>query len=81
MVTRTFINEEVSRAGLHRCLKRFGVSNLHQMRKALEVDEGVVNQKKSFKDYEPGFIHIDIKYLPQMADENSRSYVAACWLP
>ncbi len=75
VVVRTFINEDVSRAGLHRCLKRFDVSNLHQMRKALEASEEGEPKKKSFKDYEPGFIHIDIKYLPQMADESSRSYL------
>jgi hypothetical protein len=23
-----------------------------------------ITPKKTFKDYEPGFIHIDIKYLP-----------------
>jgi len=28
-----------------------------------------ITPKKTFKDYEPGFIHIDIKYLPQMPDE------------
>jgi transposase InsO family protein len=31
--------------------------------------------KKTFKSYVPGFIHIDIKYLPQMADESSRRYL------
>jgi transposase InsO family protein len=31
--------------------------------------------KKTFKDYAPGFIHIDIKYLPQMPDETSRRYL------
>ena len=30
---------------------------------------------KSFKDYEPGFVHVDIKYLPQMAGESARSYL------
>jgi hypothetical protein len=25
--------------------------------------------KKTFKDYAPGFVHVDIKYLPQMAGE------------
>jgi hypothetical protein len=29
----------------------------------------------AFKEYEPGFIHIDIKYLPQMPDETSRRYL------
>ena len=31
--------------------------------------------KKTFKDYEPGFVHVDIKYLPQMPDESSRRYL------
>jgi len=31
--------------------------------------------KKRFKGYEPGLIHIDIKYLPQMPDETSRRYL------
>ena len=31
--------------------------------------------KKTFKDYEPGFLHIDIKYLPQMPDETHRRYL------
>ena len=34
-----------------------------------------IQAKKTFKDYEPGFIHIDIKYLPQMPDETSRRYL------
>jgi len=32
---------------------------------------------KSFKDYEPGFIHVDVKYLPQMPDERHRKYLFA----
>lgn len=34
-----------------------------------------ISAKKTFKDYEPGFVHIDIKYLPQMPDETSRRYL------
>ena len=30
---------------------------------------------KTFKDYAPGFLHMDIKYLPQMADETARRYL------
>jgi transposase InsO family protein len=30
---------------------------------------------KTFKDYEPGFVHVDIKYLPQMPDEAARRYL------
>jgi transposase InsO family protein len=31
--------------------------------------------KKIFKDYAPGFLHADIKYLSQIPDENSRRYL------
>ena len=30
---------------------------------------------KPFRDYEPGFVHVDIKYLPQMPDETERRYL------
>jgi len=36
--------------------------------------EGELAPKKSFKDYAPGFVHVDIKYLPQMQDETARRY-------
>jgi hypothetical protein len=29
----------------------------------------------AFKAYEPGYLHIDVKYLPQMANETSRRYL------
>ena len=30
---------------------------------------------KAFKAYEPGYLHVDVKYLPQMADETTRRYL------
>jgi len=75
IVTREFINPAATRSGLHRTLKRYGVSNLHEMKKALEESSGEKTPKKSFKDYAPGFVHMDIKYLPQMNDETSRKYL------
>jgi transposase InsO family protein len=30
---------------------------------------------KPFKTYEPGYLHMDVKYLPQMADQSQRSYL------
>jgi hypothetical protein len=50
----------------------------------MESDKPVT--KKSFKDYEPGFLHMDIKYLPHMPDEAERRYLfvafdrATCWV-
>jgi transposase-like protein len=71
-VTREFINPAVSRAGLGRCLRRHGVSDLRDL---VEQESGTPATKNSFKDYEPGFVHIDIKYLPQMPDETARRYL------
>jgi len=31
--------------------------------------------RKALKTYEPGFLHVDLKYLPQMADETTRRYL------
>ena len=75
VITKEFINEKATRSGLHRTLVRYGLSNLNQMRKELEEASGEKKPQKSFKDYDPGFIHIDIKYLPKMPDEERRSYL------
>lgn len=72
-VTHEFINPDVSRSGLGRCLRRHGVSSLKDL--ITEQDGNTPVEKKTFKDYEPGFIHIDIKYLPQMPDEEARRYL------
>jgi len=69
-VVREFLNPHVSRSGLDRCLRRHGVGNLH------DLQAKTARPKHSgFKAYEPGYLHIDVKYLPQMADETSRRYL------
>ena len=77
VVTREFICAGVSRSGLDRCLRRHGVANLRilQAQERAAAGEPAVPAPKTFKDYEPGFLHIDIKYLPQMPDETSRRYL------
>lgn len=68
-VTKTYINPDVSRSGLARCLKRHGISKLKDV--LPQVEEEAAQPAKTFKDYEPGYLHIDIKYLPQMPDEDN----------
>ena len=69
-VVREFLNPNASRSGLDRCLRRHGVGNLRDMKaKAPKPKHG------AFKAYEPGYIHIDVKYLPQMADDSARRYL------
>jgi IS30 family transposase len=67
-------NDKVSRSGLDRCLRRHGVSRLADLIPREEPDK---TPHKAFKEYQPGFIHVDVKYLPQMPDEASRSYLFA----
>ena len=69
VVVREFLNPDASRSGLARCMKRHGVNR----RPVEDKDAPIV--LKTFKDYAPGFIHVDIKYLPQMKDETSRRYL------
>lgn len=70
VVVRRFINADCSRAGLDRCLRRHGVSNLREL-----IPQDPKEPAKSFKDYKPGYIHVDIKYLPQMPDQDTRRYL------
>ena len=75
-VVREFINPNVSRSGLDRCLRRHGVGNLRALQAKARADAGEVQSPiKTFKDYEPGFLHMDIKYLPQMPNESERRYL------
>jgi transposase InsO family protein len=70
VVCREFLCEEVSRSGLDRCLRRYKVGNLRALQPAAPQAPA-----KTFKAYEPGYVHVDIKYLPQIAGENARSYL------
>jgi transposase InsO family protein len=69
-VTREFICPKATRSGLDRCLRRHGVGNLNDLKPAQPAPVS-----KTFKAYEPGYLHIDLKYLPQMQDESSRRYL------
>jgi transposase-like protein len=73
-VTREFINQKVSRSGLDRCLRRYGVANLKEL---IPQEEGSDKETpvKTFKDYAPGYVHVDIKYLPKMPDEIAHKYL------
>ena len=73
-VTREFIHPEVSRSGLDRCLRRHGVSNLKAL---MPQEDGAKMPVKPFKAYDPGFVHVGVKYLPQMPDEDHRQYLFA----
>jgi len=69
MVIRQFSHPDMSRFVLDRLLRRHGVSNLEALIAAREGDESPSKAKKGFKDYEPGFVYIGVKYLPKISDE------------
>ena len=69
-VVREFLNQHVWRSGLDRCLRRLGVGNLRALKPAAPRPA-----HKPSKAYEPGYVHVDVKYLPQMADEDRRRYL------
>ncbi|MDA5565501.1 DDE-type integrase/transposase/recombinase, partial [Cobetia sp. MMG027] len=54
-------------------LKRRQVPTLAEL--ARQDQEDNKQAPKTFRDYEPGYLHIDIKYLPQMPDETQRRYL------
>jgi IS30 family transposase len=70
VLVREFIEPEMSRSALDRMLRRHDVSNLRAL---LPKEENA--EPGRFKSYEPGFLHVDVKYLPQMADEEQRTYL------
>ena len=69
-VAREFLCKDVSRSGLDRCLRRHGVGNLNALKPAVAAQP-----HKAFKSYVPGYLHMDVKYLPQMPDETRRRYL------
>jgi transposase-like protein len=60
-VVREFLIPEVSRSGLDRCLRRRGVSDLQAL---LPTPEDATTPTPAFKDYAPGFVPVDVKYIP-----------------
>ncbi|MDN0085246.1 IS481 family transposase [Crenobacter sp. SG2305] len=70
VVIREFLNPAVSRSGLDRCLRRHGVGSLRDLEPVTAT-----KSSKPFKTYDPGYFHIDVKYLPQMPDETARRYL------
>lgn len=67
-VVREFIEPSMSRSALDRLLGRRGHSRLPVAAKA-------DSPSKRCKAYEPGYFHLDVKYLPQMTDEARSRYV------
>lgn len=74
VVAGEFVCPDLSRSALDRCLRRHGVARLADL---LPEAEGKPPLPKTFKDYEPGFVQVDVKYLPRMPDEAEHRYLFA----
>lgn len=68
-VVREFLNPDLSRSGLNRCLRRHGVGNLRDLQA-----KDPQPKHKAFKPYELGYLNVDVNYLPKMANKTSRRY-------
>lgn len=74
-VAREFLNSDLSRSALDRCLRRHSVASLKAMVREREGGDSKAKTAKTIKDHAPGFVHIDVKYLPHMQDKASRGYL------
>lgn len=79
-VVRKFIEPAMSRSALDRLL-------LHgRDHYRLPASPKPDSEHKPSKAYEPGYVHVDVKCLPQMQEEDKRRYVfvaidrASCWV-
>ncbi|BBI52262.1 hypothetical protein HORIV_46830 [Vreelandella olivaria] len=64
----------LSRSGLHCTLKRREVPTPMELTRQDKEDDEKLRHKHR-KDYEPSFVHIDIKHLPQMPNEHQKRYL------
>jgi len=60
-------NKTISRSSVYRCLVK---NNLNK------VPEQQREKAKKFKAYKPGYLHIDVTYLPKFAGKNAYLFVA-----
>ncbi|WP_457572188.1 IS481 family transposase [Desulfovulcanus sp.] len=72
VIVREFLKPDMTKSSLYRLLKRH---NMHRLSELIPQEENSSRQPKSFKDYEPGFVHVDVKYLPKMPDERHHKYL------
>ena len=61
----------LNRHNIYRCLKRHGLSRLKELTQEIEIKE----VKKEFKEYGPGYVHVDIKEMPKLKGETEKRYL------
>jgi transposase-like protein len=61
------INHKISRSSVYRLFLRNGIN---------KVPEKEKEKSKKFKEYDPGFVHMDVTYLPKFDGKKSYLFVA-----
>lgn len=61
------INPKISRSSVYRCFVKENINQVPQEKK---------DKAKKFKEYEPGFLHIDVTYLPKFNGKSNYLFVA-----
>ncbi len=56
---------------IYRCLKKHNLNNVRTLRN----EKPPKKHAGEFEEYEPGFIHIDLKYMPKLSSEPKRKYL------
>lgn len=74
VLVRETMKPDMTRSSLIRLLKRQGVNHLKDLY-AEQCETSQSDQPKRFKDYDPGYIHVDIKYLPMMPNDPQKRYL------
>jgi len=66
-IQNTHDNQDISRSSVHRFFVKNKINRVPQQKR---------EQAKKFKEYDPGFLHIDVTYLPKFNKENNYLFVA-----
>jgi transposase InsO family protein len=61
------IDSSISRSAVYRTLARYGINKTPVEKRALS---------KTFKEYDPGYLHIDVTYLPKIEGKKHYLFVA-----
>lgn len=61
------INPKISRSSIYRCFVKEKINQIPQEKK---------DKAKKFKEYEPGYLHIDVTYLPKFNGKSNYLFVA-----
>jgi hypothetical protein len=76
LIVQAFVNPSVSRSGLHRCLCRYHISGLNQIKEASSTIFGTTKASPEiFREKESGVIDFVVKDISKLTEEAKRGYL------